>query len=73
MKCNVKGLILEKFMRGEGKDKKSYIRLYQSGERVNLDVNVSNKSFETAEQGKQISLDVSVIAFKDNLYAREVF
>ena len=73
MKCNVKGIVLEKFTRGEGKDKKSYVRLYQTGERVNLDVNVSGKTFETALNGKELQLDVSVLAFKDNLYAREVF
>lgn len=73
MKANVKGLVLEKFTKGEGKDKKQYLRLYQSGERVNLDVSVSSKVFEAVENGKQISLDVSVLAFKDNLYAKEVF
>lgn len=77
MKVNVKGTVLEKFTR-EGKNsegakfERMFVRLFQSGERVNLDVNVNASTFSELQVGEIVELeDISINVYKDNLYARQ--
>ena len=76
MKANVKGTVLEKYVRETVKDgiksERLYVRLYQKGERVNLDVNVNANTYAQVKEGQDIVIEnVSINAFKDNLYARQ--
>ena len=76
MKANVKGTVLEKYVRETVKDgiksERLYVRLYQKGERVNLDVNVNANTYSQVKEGQDIVIEnVSINAFKDNLYARQ--
>lgn len=77
MNVTVKGTVLEKFTK-ETKTKdgvpqeKMYIRLYQEGQRMNLDVNVKGSTYSQIEVGQLIELDnISLNTFKDVIYARE--
>lgn len=77
MKANIKGTVLEKFTRERnsenGKVEKMYIRLYQEGEKINLDVNVKADTYAAVEIGQVIELvDIKVSTFKDNIYAQQV-
>lgn len=76
MKANVKGTLLEKFTRDvntqNGKQERMYFRLYQEGERMNLDVSVKAQTYVLHEVGDQVELnDLSLNTFKDVIYARE--
>ena len=77
MKATIKGTLLEKFIK-EGKDsegkktERSYLRIYQVGEKVNLDVLVGTERYSNAKVGQPIELqDITVSAFNNGLYARE--
>lgn len=77
MNVTVKGTVLEKFSKqSRNKDgvaqEKMYVRLYQEGQRMNLDVNVSANTYAEIEKGQVIELDnISLNTFKDVIYARE--
>lgn len=77
MKVNVKGTVLEKFSRpGKNADgvpfERMFLRLYQEGERVNLDVNVNASTYSELQVGQIVELeDISINVYKDNLYARQ--
>lgn len=77
MKATIKGTLLEKFIK-EGKDsdgkktERSYLRIYQPGEKVNLDVLVGTERYSNSKVGQPIELqDITVGAFNNGLYARE--
>lgn len=77
MLANLKGTVLEKFTRerntDSGKVEKLYVRLYQEGEKVLLDVNVKADTYSAVEVGQIIVLeDIKVNSYKDNLYALQV-
>ncbi|MCK9443268.1 MAG: hypothetical protein M0Q14_01845 [Tissierellaceae bacterium] len=77
MKVKVEGTILEKFSRKaknfDGVEvERLFIRLYQIGERVNLDVNVKPSTYSQLEVGQTVELaDIKISSFKDFLYARQ--
>lgn len=76
MKVNVKGTVLEKFIRESNfngkKEERLFIRLFQQGERVNLDVNVKPATYSEIKTGQVIELnDITVTSYKDVLYARQ--
>ena len=77
MKVNVKGTILEKFPRevkkfDGSKEERLYLRLYQAGERVNLDVHVKPTTYTSLKEGQVVELeDIKITSYKDNLYATQ--
>lgn len=73
MKVTVQGKVLEKYVRpSKDGSERMYVRLYQEGERINLDVNVKAQTFAEVQPGQTIELkDVIVSVFNNYLYARQ--
>lgn len=77
MKVTVKGQVLEKFTKdvttqAGTKEQRMFVRLYQEGERMNLDVNVKVDTYSAVQVGQTIELDdIKISTFKDTLYARQ--
>ena len=76
MLVSLKGNVLEKFIKPgktrEGSEiDKCYIRLYQKGQRQNLDINVDLATYTQCVEGDDVILDdVSLNVWKDNIYAK---
>lgn len=77
MKVNVKGKVMEKFAR-EAKTKEGtkyermFVRLYQPGQRLNVDVNVSSDTYSIVDPGQEIELENVVLTTYNNMiFARQ--
>jgi len=76
MKADLTGTVMEKYTREQNKDgqrfERMYVRLYQTGERVNVDVLVKTDTYMQVEEGQKIKIeDCSITTFNNNLYARQ--
>lgn len=76
MKADLTGTVMEKYTREQNKDgqrfERMYVRLYQPGERVNVDVLVKTDTYMQVEEGQKIKIeDCSITSFNNNLYARQ--
>ena len=77
MKVNLKGQVMEKFAReaktNEGtKYEKMFVRLYQPGQRMNVDVNVSSNTYSAVDTGQEIELENVVLTTYNNMiFARQ--
>lgn len=75
----VKGLVLEKFTKEPNKDgdeARCFVRIYQSGEKENLDVNVKPKTYAAIKPGESVELQnikIGVYQFNENagMFAKE--
>lgn len=77
MKANLVGKVLEKFTRdvktpSGTKEERMYLRLYQEGERMNVDVQVKADTYSTVTSGQTIELEnITLTSYKDVIYARQ--
>ena len=76
MKADLTGTVMEKYTREQNKDgqrfERMYVRLYQPGERINVDVLVKTDTYMQVEEGQKIKIeDCSITSFNNNLYARQ--
>ena len=77
MKVSIKGTLLEKYSKSVTnfngvKEERFYVRLYQKGNRMLVDINVKIDTHNKLEVGKEVQLnDITLNCYKDVIYARE--
>jgi hypothetical protein len=76
MKADLTGTVMEKYTREHNKDgqnfERMYLRLYQPGERVNVDVLVKTDTYMQVEEGQKIKIeDCTITTFNNYLYAKQ--
>ncbi|WP_069650999.1 hypothetical protein [Caloranaerobacter ferrireducens] len=79
MLVSLKGLVLEKVQKQDKDNNKKFVlRLYQPGERVNLDVTVNQQTFSQVKEMQEIELSnvrigTYLINGKVGMYAKQEF
>lgn len=77
MIVTVTGTLLEKYSKNvvnfNGvKEDRFYLRLYQKGNRMLVDINAKFDTYNKLEIGKEVTLkDITLNCYKDVIYARE--